>query len=103
LKTYINKDAWIKAPVGTSVNSGRGMFRGPSQCNSDLYVFKDFKLTERFKMQFRTEFFNILNHANFALGSDTNGKLSLDSASFGQITNTSVNARLIQFALRLSF
>jgi hypothetical protein len=103
LRTYINKDAFVKAPVGTFGNSGRGMFRGPGQWNSDLSVFKDFKLTERFNLQYRTEFFNILNHANFALGSDTNGKLSLDSASFGQITSTSVNARLIQFALRLSF
>ena len=66
-------------------------------------MFKDFKLRERMNLQFRSEFFNILNHANFALGSDTNGKLSLDSASFGQITSTSVNARLIQFALRLGF
>jgi len=79
------------------------MFRGPGQWNTDFSVFKDFKIRERMSLQFRSEFYNILNHANFALGSDTNGKLSLDSASFGQITSTSVNARLIQFALRLGF
>ncbi len=103
LQSYVNKAAWIKAPFGTFGNSGRGMFRGPGQWDADFSVLKDFKITERFRLQFRTEFFNILNHANFALGSDTGNTLSLDSGSFGQITSTSVNARLIQFALRLSF
>ena len=54
-------------------------------------------------MEFRTEFFNLLNHANFALGSDTSTSLNLNSSTFGQISSTSVNARLIQFALRASF
>jgi hypothetical protein len=93
----------VKAAPGTYGNSGRGMFRGPGQWNADMSVFKDFRRSERFGLQFRSEFFNILNHANFALGTDTNTRLSLDSPTFGQITGTSVNARLIQFALRLSF
>jgi hypothetical protein len=54
-------------------------------------------------MEFRTELFNLLNHANFALASDTSTSLNLNSVTFGQISGTSVNARLIQFALRLSF
>jgi hypothetical protein len=103
LTSYVNKAAWAPAPAGTYGNSGRGMFRGPGQWNADMSVFKDFRISERFGLQWRTEFFNILNHANFALGTDTNTRLSLDSPSFGQITGTSVNARLIQFALRLSF
>jgi hypothetical protein len=103
LNSYVNNAAWVKAPVGTYGNSGRGMFRGPGQWNADMSLFKEFKFSERFNMQFRSEFFNILNHANFALGTDTNTRLSLDSPTFGQSTGTSVNARLIQFALRLSF
>ena len=103
LNSYVNKAAWVKAPVGTYGNSGRGMFRGPGQWNADMSLFKEFKFSERLNMQFRSEFFNILNHANFALGTDTNTRLSLDSPTFGQITGTSVNARLIQFALRLGF
>lgn len=98
LKTYINKDAWIKAPRGTYGSSGRGMFRGPGQWNLDFSVFKDFKASERFTAQFRTEFFNLFNHANFG-----NPTVNLDSASFGQIDSTSVNARLVQFALKLKF
>ncbi|HSB18340.1 MAG TPA: TonB-dependent receptor [Bryobacteraceae bacterium] len=98
LKNYINKAAWSKAAVGTVGNSGRGMFRGPGQWNLDFSMFKDIPLTERFKLHFRSEFFNLLNHANF--GDPTT---NLDSSSFGQISSTAVNARLVQFALRLNF
>ncbi len=98
LKNYINKAAWSKAPRGTVGNSGRGMFRGPGQWNLDFSLFKDFLLTERFKTQFRAEFYNLFNHANFS-----NPNTSLDSSSFGQISGTSVNARLFHFALKLTF
>jgi hypothetical protein len=98
LNNYINKAAWSKAPFGTVGNSGRGMFRGPGQNNLDLSVFRYFPIRERLKLEFRTEFFNLFNHANF--GAPTT---NMDSASFGQITSTTVNARIIQFALRLNF
>lgn len=98
LNNYINKAAWSKAPTGTVGNSGRGMFRGPGQANLDFSLFKRIPISERFKMEFRSEFFNILNHANFG-----NPGVNLDSGSFGQISSTSVNARLIQFALKLAF
>ena len=61
------------------------------------------RFTERMRLQFRSEAFNVLNHANFALASDTSTSLNMNSSTFGQITSTSVNARLIQFALRLGF
>src|SRR5499427_8256443 len=103
LQSYINKAAFFAAPAGTYGNSGRGILRGPGQWNVDGSIFKDFTITERWRMQFRTEFFNLLNHANFALASDTSTSLNLNSSTFGQISSTSVNARLIQMALRLSF
>jgi hypothetical protein len=74
------------------------MFRGPGQTSIDFSVFKDFRFTERFNMQFRTEMFNLLNQANFG-----NPGNSMDNANFGQINSTSVNARLIQMALKLTF
>jgi hypothetical protein len=98
LDDYINPAAFSKAPVGTFGNAGRGMFRGPGQWNLDFSLFKDIPITERFKLQFRTEFFNLFNHTNF--GDPTS---SLDAASYGTIRGTSVNARLVQFALKLSF
>jgi Carboxypeptidase regulatory-like domain/TonB-dependent Receptor Plug Domain len=98
LDAYMTPGAFTKALAGTFGNSGRGMFRGPGQWNLDFSVFKDIPVTERFKLQFRTEFFNLLNHANF-----DNPSSSLDSSGYGTIRSTSVNARLVQFALKLSF
>jgi hypothetical protein len=98
LQSYITRSSWILAPRNRYGSSGRGMLRGPGQSDVDFSLFKDFKFRERLVTQFRTEFFNIFNHANFG-----NPQASLDSAAFGQISSTSVNARLIQFALKLSF
>ena len=86
------------APRNRYGNSGRGMFRGPGQTDLDLSLFKDFKIKERMTTQFRTEFFNILNIPNFG-----NPQASMNSAAFAQISSTSVNARLIQFALKVTF
>ncbi|MBI1354443.1 MAG: TonB-dependent receptor plug domain-containing protein [Acidobacteria bacterium] len=80
-------------------NSGRGNVYGPGQWNVDFSMFKNIPLTERFKMQFRSEFFNIFNHANFA---NPNQDVT-NTGSFGTIRDTSVNARLVQFALKLLF
>lgn len=98
LRNYINPAAFFRAPRGTYGNSGRGMFRAPGQSSIDFSVFKDFKIRERFNTQFRTEMFNILNKANF--GAPGN---NIDNASYGQITSTTVNARLIQMALKFTF
>ena len=98
LNSYINKGAWVAAPRNRYGNSGRGMFRGPGQSNLDMSLFKDFKIRERLTTQFRTEFFNILNIPNFG-----NPQASMNSAAFAQISTTSVNARLIQFALKVTF
>ncbi len=98
LSAYINRAAWLPAPRLTWGNSGRGMFRGPGQSNFDLSVVKRIPLREALNLEFRSEFFNLLNIANFG-SPDT----SLDSPSFGQIRTTTVNARLVQFALKLTF
>jgi len=98
LNNYIDKAAWSKAPSGTVGNSGVGMFRGPGQADLDFSIFKSFPIRERKKVEFRTEIFNILNHPNFS-----NPSTSMDSASFGQISGTTVNGRIIQFALKLAF
>jgi hypothetical protein len=74
------------------------MFRGPGQWNVDFSAFKNIPLTERFNLQFRSEFFNLFNHANFS-----NPNRDLDSGGYGTIRGTTVNARLVQFALKLSF
>ncbi|MGA2813821.1 MAG: TonB-dependent receptor [Candidatus Acidiferrum sp.] len=86
----------------------RNFLRGPGYINFDFEVSKTTSITERLKLEFRAEFFNIFNHANFQ-NPDTN----INSSQFGQITTTGVGVqgtstydpqpRIIQLALRLSF
>jgi len=82
------------APFG---NSGRNAYRGPNFWQADLGVNKSFRIVEAVKLQFRSEFFNILNHTNLAIP-DSN----INDAAFGTIRAT-FPARQIQFALKLMF
>lgn len=80
-------------------NSGPGIILGPGNFNWDISIVKTFKITERQQVIFRSEFFNAFNHPQFE-----NPAVAIDSpATFGQITATSVNPRLIQFALKYYF
>ena len=78
--------------------SGVGIVRGPGQRNVDFSLIKRFALSERTRLEFRAEAFNVLNHANFS-----NPVVSQTSPSFGQIPTTWVNPRMIQLALKLDF
>jgi hypothetical protein len=91
-------------------------FESPGFHRLDFSAFKDFKLNERFNMQFRAEFFNILNHPNFnAPGFGGNGVISVPNAlnflpgsnsNFGEIGSTRdapYDPRQIQFALKLYY
>jgi hypothetical protein len=109
---YLNRSAFCAPPVigdGTDFgNSGTGIFLGPGQFNWDISILKTTRLTERQLLQFRTEFFNAFNHAQFNNPNNNGGFLSnavpdVTSGAFGQITTTSVNPRVIQFALKYSF
>jgi hypothetical protein len=76
----------------------RNFLRGPGRTNFDLAFSKTTALSrERLKLEFRAEFFNIFNHAEFGTP-DTN----INSGTFGQI-RTTADPRIIQLALRLSF
>jgi hypothetical protein len=86
---------------------------GPGFHRLDLSLLKDFQLNERFRLQFRSEFFNIFNHPNFnAPGFGGNGVVAIGgavdftSANFGKIGSTRdapYDPRQIQFALKLYY
>ncbi len=78
-------------------NSGVGVVRGPNLINVDFNLSKTFDITERQSIQFRTEFFNAFNRANFGVPGVRIG------AGFGQMVNTITEARIIQFALKYRF
>jgi hypothetical protein len=108
LNGYFNTSCFTSPPIigadgiGTAFgNSGTGIVDGPGQANLDLALSRAVALkwpVEKSSLQFRVEFYNALNHPQFA-NPDTN----FTSPTFGVITSTSVNARVGQLALRLAF
>lgn len=68
----------------------------------DISIVKNFRITERQQVIFRTEFFNAFNHPQFSNPPAADLAVSTPS-TFGQITTTSVNPRIIQFALKYIF
>ncbi len=79
-------------------NLGRNIVRGPFEQNWDLYLNKKFKLTERYSLTFRSEFFNAFNHPNYVI---TN--TSFGTPSFGVYSSTVGNPRVLQLALKFDF
>ena len=102
---YYNPNAFVLPAAGTYGNAGRDILTGPGLTELDLSATKSTRLSERFNLQFRAEFFNILNHANFG----TPNPVVFSSASTtpaptaGVITSTASTSRQIQFGLKLLF
>jgi len=108
---WANPAAFALPTPGTYGNFSRDYLAGPGLVNFDFSVIKDTPITaisEQFHAQFRAEFFNIFNHANFGLPNSNlylqaaNGAATLNP-TFGQITSTLTSSRQIQFALKLIF
>jgi outer membrane receptor protein involved in Fe transport len=108
LNNWINQNCIAPYPIvgddGVATgfgNSRMGLVRGPGQVNTDLSVIKTFPLgfREGMNLEFRSEFFNAFNHPNFQ---DPDLYLS-DGPSFGHITETYGNPRIIQFALKVNY
>ena len=97
----------VPNPITLRGNLGRNTIIGPGLVNLDFSLFKNNhikKISDTFNVQFRTELFNILNHANFAPPLDNRN--IFDSAgspigNAGLITSTQTPSRQIQFALKL--
>jgi hypothetical protein len=83
--------------AGQFGNEGRNVVRGPGIESVDLSLFKDFRVSESQRVQFRAECFNSLNHPNFGLPEN-----DLESPAFGQILQAGP-PRLLQLALKYIF
>jgi hypothetical protein len=106
-QNWFNPCAFEKAPAGELGTAARAPVYGPRFVNTDFSVIKDFPLSfhEGMGLQFRAEFFNLFNHPQFFLpGVGDTGEQDINTpSSFGVISNTVNNARLMQFALKLTF
>jgi hypothetical protein len=107
LQHWFNPCAFAQAPLGELGTAPRAPVYGPRFVNTDFSIIKDFPLPfrEAMNLQFRAEFFNLFNHAQFFLNgiSDTGEQDINTPSSFGVVNNTVNNPRLVQFALRLNF
>jgi len=90
--------AWSTPRQYTYGNGGRNTLRGPHRTNLDCSIFKEVPIAERYRVQFRAEFFNAFNHPQFDLPNATIG-----SAAAGVISSTVGSPRDIQLSLRLTF
>jgi hypothetical protein len=112
-KGYFNTSAFCSEPAAPNSvaafpggplptmygDSGVGTILGPGDFNFDIALVKTTHITERQQIIFRTEFFNAFNHPQFA-----NPAVAVDTpGTFGQITTTSVNPRIMQFGLKYIF
>ncbi len=79
-------------------NNARNNVIGPPLVDVDFSTMKNFRIGEKRGLEFRTEFFNLLNHPIFGQPNGTVG-----TASFGTISGTRVDSRQIQFALKLNY
>lgn len=102
---YFNPAAFLIPATGTFGNVGRDALIGPGLAQADVCLMKSTRLTDRLKLQFRAEFFNLLNSANFNTPSlivFTQGEQTPSRAA-GTITSTSATSRQIQFGLKLAW
>jgi len=81
--------------LGTYGNTGRGILTGPALSNTDFSILKNFAFRDRYKVQFRSEFFNVFNQVNFSNPDST----VTDGSAFGTIRSAGAG-RVIQFALK---
>ncbi len=100
---WFNPNAFILPPAGTYGNLGRGVFTGPGLAEMDISLFKNTAISERTSLQFRAEFFNVLNHPNLGPPNSTVFSSGAINASAGLITTLATPPREIQFGLKLMF
>jgi outer membrane receptor protein involved in Fe transport len=97
---WFNTAAFLGQTGGVVGNERRDQIAGPGLQRVDLSLFKNFTITHRVNMEFRTEAFNVMNTAQFAFPN-----ASLGNAAFGTISSlaNAYNPRLLQFAVRFKF
>jgi hypothetical protein len=107
LEQYVNPAAFTDNAPGTFGNSARNLFKGPKINSADVAIIKNWKVQDRYGIQFRWEMFNAFNHTSFAVPINagvTSSDISLSTVNFGQITAVGpIPPRVMQGALKFTF
>jgi len=98
---WFNPAAFLLPTAGTYGNAGRDILTGPGLATFDTSLFKTTAISERLKLQFRAEIFNLFNHANFGMPVVSTFSSGAVSPTAGTITYTTTTQREIQFGLKL--
>jgi hypothetical protein len=99
---FLNPAAVVNPPAGRFGNCSVGAFDGPGYKSADLSIAKDFNITERHVLQFRTDMINFTNTPILNFGQEFSGQHTAGASNFGEIF-TSQGARQIQFGLKYRF
>ena len=100
--SYLDPTAFALPATGTFGNVGKNSLRGPNLLTWDTGLFKQFPFaSERFQLQFRTAFFNVVNRAKFDNPANSTVP-SFSSTGFGTITRAE-DPRIGQLVLKLLF
>ena len=105
VKTGVNLNAFSSTFLGHIGNSGRNQYYGPNYTNADMVLLKNVRFSERFRMQIRSEFFNLFNHPQFRQPRnviENPGTFGLSAQTLTRPDGTT-SARQIQLALKLNF
>jgi hypothetical protein len=94
---FLNRKSFALPAIGTFGNVGKDALVGPGSVQWDMGIFKNFPFRERYRIQLRGEFFNVINRANFS-----NPSNSVTAGAFGSITS-SADPRIGQLALKVIF
>jgi hypothetical protein len=98
MTAWFNTASFAQNAPGTFGTTGIGILRGPGSWNTDLALQRQFRFTERQRLEFRASFYNLFNHANLNNPDTT----QLNTTTFGKITAVSA-PRVIEFGLRFAF
>jgi hypothetical protein len=105
VKTGVNLNAFSSTFLGHIGDSGRNQFYGPHDTDADAVLTKTVRVTDRFRMQIRSEFYNVLNHPQFRQPGnviENPGTFGLSTATLTRPDGTT-SARQLQLALKLNF
>jgi hypothetical protein len=98
MAAWFNTAAFKTNAIGTFGTTGFNWLHGPGSWNIDTAVVRNFRVTERKRLQFRCSFYNMFNHPNLG-----NPNTTVTNAAFGKITSMSNSPRVIEFGLKFSF
>jgi hypothetical protein len=94
---WFTASSFVPAAIGTFGNAGRNILLGPGTLNVNFSALKAIAITERWRLQYRAEFFNLFNDPPLA-----NPGTTLGSPSLARITSAG-DPRILQMALKLNF